>query len=71
MYFLRKIILHFPSKGKISYFTEKDTIFPDNTRKIIFQRDLFWKDHLFGVFEKEISSIQIIQKERSYFSTIF
>ena len=54
MYFFRKIIFHFPSKEKISYFPEKNTIFPDNTRKILFQRSVFWKDHLFGSFEENI-----------------
>ena len=34
MYFLRKIIFHFPSEGK-------KNIFPHNTRKIIFKRDFF------------------------------
>ena len=54
MYFLRKIIFHFPSKVKISYFPEKNTIFPDNTKKMIFQWDFFLKDHLFGAFEEII-----------------
>ena len=34
MYFLRKIIFHFPSKEKISCFWEKrNTVFPDITKK--------------------------------------
>ena len=38
MYFLRKIFFYFPSKEKISYFREKrNTIFPDITKKIIFE----------------------------------
>ena len=37
MYFLRKINFYFPSKEKISCFLEKNTSFPDNTRKIMFQ----------------------------------
>ena len=53
MYFLRKIIFHFPFKEKISYFPE-NTIFRDNTRKILFQRNFFWKDCLFGAFEENI-----------------
>ena len=40
--FLRKIIFHFPSGGKI-IFLGKRNIFPDNTRKIIFQRNFFGK----------------------------
>ena len=54
MYSLRKIVFHFPSKEKISYFPEKKNISPDNTRKIKFQLDFFWKDHLFGAFEESI-----------------
>ena len=53
MYFLRKIIFYFPSKEKI-YFAEKNTIFPDNTRNIIFQRDFFWQYYLFRAFEENI-----------------
>ena len=44
MYFLRETIFHFPTKEKISYFREKrNTIFPDITKKIIFQCDFFGK----------------------------
>ena len=49
MYLLRKIIIHF-----LSMFFGKNTIFPDNKRNIIFQRDYFWKDHIFGAFEENI-----------------
>ena len=44
----------FLPKKKYHIFREKNTIFPDNTRKIIFQRDFFWKDYLFGAFEENI-----------------
>ena len=60
MYFLKRVIPHFPSKEKISYFRGKElsgkrnTIFLDNTRKIIFQCNFFLKDHLFRTFEKNI-----------------
>ena len=54
MSFLRKIIFHFPSKKKYHIFWRKSTTFPDNTRKIIFQRDFFRKDQLFAVFEENI-----------------
>ena len=54
MYFLRKIIFRFPPKEKISYFPQKNTIFPDNTRKTLFQRNFFWKDRLFGTFEENV-----------------
>ena len=53
MYFLRKIIFHFPSKEKISYFPEKNTIFPVNTRKIIFQHNFFEKSIFSEHLEKE------------------
>ena len=54
MYFLKKIVSHFAPKEKISCFREKNTIFPDNTRKIKSQRNPFWKDHLFRTFEENI-----------------
>ena len=60
MYFLRKMIVRFPSKEKISCFWEKNTIFPDNTRKIMFQRNLF---------EKTISSGHL--NKISYFHVFF
>ena len=44
----------FCPKKKYHIFRGKDTIFPDNTRKTIFQGDFFWKYHLFGVFEENI-----------------
>ena len=50
--FLRKIIFHFPSGGKI-IFLGKRNIFPDNTRKIIFQRNFFGKTIFSGRLEKE------------------
>ena len=54
MYFLRKVISHFLPNEKISCFREKNTVFPDNTRKIMSQRGPFWKDHLFRKFEENI-----------------
>ena len=54
MYFLKKVASHFPPKEKISCFREKNTIFPDNARKIMPQRNHFWKDHLFRAFEGNI-----------------
>ena len=53
MYFLRKSIFYFPPKWKI-YFREKNTIFPDNTRKIVFQCDFFGKTIFQNIWEKEI-----------------
>ena len=54
MYFLRKATSHFLPREKISCFREKNTIFPDNTRKIMCRRGPFWKDHLFRKFEENI-----------------
>ena len=59
MYFLRKIIFHFLSKGKISYFPEKNTIFPDSTRKTIFKRDFLFGKTIFSGYLKEISYFHI------------
>ena len=64
MYFLRKIIFHFPSKEKISYFPAKKYHF-SSERKIIFQLNDFWKDHLFGAFEENISYFHVFFWERS------
>ena len=41
MYFLREVIAGFLAKGKISFFREKNTIFQDNTRKIMSRRGPF------------------------------
>ena len=41
MYFLRKAASNFLPREKISCFREKNTIFPDNTRKIMCRRDPF------------------------------
>ena len=66
LYFLRKIIFHFPSKEKTSYFPEKYAIFPGNTRKILYQGDFFRKGNLIGAFEKNII-VSCIFWERSSF----
>ena len=65
MYFLRKIIFHFPTKEKI-YFPEKNTIFPDNTRKIIFQCD-FFGNTILSEHLKKISYFHVFFWERSSF----
>ena len=72
MYFLRTAVFHFLPRKKRSCFREKNTIFPDNTRKIMCRYGTFWKDHIFRTYfrKKEISSFLIIQ-ERSYSSAIF
>ena len=68
MYFLRKIIFDFPPKGKLSCFRgKKNTIFPNNTRKIIFQCNFFEKT-IFSEHLKKISYFQVFfWRERSSF----
>ena len=66
MYFLRKTVFHFLPREKRSCFWEKNTIFPDNTRKIMCGRVPFWKGHLFRKFEENII-FPCIFKERSSF----
>ena len=52
MYFLGKVAPHFLPREKISYFRKKNSIFPDNTRKLICWRSPFSKGHLFRNFEE-------------------
>ena len=66
MYFLRKTVVHFLPKEKISCFWGKNTISPDNTRKIMCRHGPFWKDHLFRKFEENII-FPCIFSERSSF----
>ena len=66
MYFPRKAVFHFLPREKRSCFREKNTIFPDNTRKIMCRRGPFWKDHLFRGPEENII-FPCIFKERSSF----
>ena len=61
MYFLRKIIFHFPSKEYDHIFGDKNTIFPDNTRKIIFQCNIFGKAILSEHSEKENMVFRAVQ----------
>ena len=64
----------FPRKGRLSLsaqwkkimFLGKNTIFPDNTRKIMCWCGPFWKDHLFRGTEENII-FPCIFKERSSF----
>ena len=52
----------FPGKGRLLLsaqwkkimFSGKNTIFPDNTRKIMCRRGTFWKDHIFRRLEENI-----------------
>ena len=55
MYFLRKTVFHLLPREKISCFRGKNTIFPDNTRKIMCRCGLFWKDHLFRMFVENVT----------------
>ena len=66
--FLIKIIFfHFPSKEKISYFIEKrNTIFPDITKKIVFEAEFFRKT-IFSKHLKKTSYLQVFFWERSSF----
>ena len=52
-FFFEKDHLPFSVKVKIIFLGKKNMIFPTNTRKMIFQRDFFLKDHLLGRLEKE------------------
>ena len=54
MYFLKKAASHFLPREKMSFFREKNTIFPDDTRKIMCRRGPFWNDHLFWKVEENI-----------------
>ena len=55
MYFLRKIFFYFPSKEKISYFREKrNTIFPDITKKIIFEWQFLERPSFQKMWRKKI-----------------
>ena len=51
--FLEKGHPSLPAQGK-NMFLGKNTIFPDNTRKIMSRRGPSWKDHLFRTFEENI-----------------
>ena len=51
--FLEKGHPSLPAQGK-NMFLGKNTIFPDNTRKITSRRGPSWKDHLFRTFEENI-----------------
>ena len=42
------------SREKTPHFREKNTTFPQSTRKIISQRDALWNDNLFRLFEENI-----------------
>ena len=65
MYFLLgKAVFRFLPRAKRSCFREKNTIFPDNARKIMCRH--LWKDHIFRRPEENIIFPRIF-KERSSF----
>ena len=66
MYFLRKIIFHFPSRKYMIFSRKLNEIFPDDTRKIIFQRNVFGKATLLEHLKK-ISYFHVLFWERSSF----
>ena len=68
MYFLRKIIFHFPSKEELLYFREKNTIFPDNTRNIIFQCNflLLERPYFRGIYRKYHISMYFFWERLSF-----
>ena len=53
VFFKRKIIFHFPSGGKIIFSRKRNIIFPDNTRKMKFQRNFLEKTIFSGRLGKE------------------
>ena len=66
IYFLGKTVFRFLPDEKRSCSLKKNTIFPDNIRKITCQHGPFWKDHLFGGPEENIR-FPCIFLERSFF----
>ena len=59
--------LSFSVREKIPCFREKNTTFPDSTKKIISQLDPFWEDHLFRTFKENIIFSCIFFLERLSF----
>ena len=54
MYFFREILSFiFRLKNKIIFSGKRNIVFPDNTRKILFQCDFFGKTIFSGRLEKE------------------
>ena len=53
VFFLKKIIFHFPPKVKVIFLRKRNMIFPNNTKKIIFQREFFGETIFSGRLEKE------------------
>ena len=68
MYFLRKIIFHFLSKEKISYFPKKKIPSFQIYKKDHIPARFFWKDHVFGAFEENIKFHVFVEKDHLSFS---
>ena len=67
MCFPRKTVFRFLLREKRSCFWEKNTIFPDNTRKIMCRCDTLWKDHIFRRSEEYHISVYFLRKIISHF----
>ena len=52
--FFEKDHLLFSVYRKNIFSGKRNAVFPDDTRKIMFLCDVFWKTHLFRKFEKTI-----------------
>ena len=63
-------------KNKIIFSGKRNIIFPDNTRKIIFQCDFFgktifsniWKKKIWEIFQKIFFSVQCYQRPKHYWN---
>ena len=71
MYFLRKIIFHFPSKEKISYFLEKTPpIFPDLQERS-YSSAIFFGKTIFSGHLKKISYFHVFFWRKIIFHFLF
>ena len=65
MYLFEKCDISFSGlKNKIIFSGKRNSIFPDNTSKIIFQWNCFWKDHISRTFPENIIFLCIFFWER-------
>ena len=67
MYFLRKIIFHFPSKEKISYFLEKEIPSFQMPQERSYSSAIFFGNTIFSGHLKKISYFHVFFWERSFF----
>ena len=70
MYFLGKVVFHFLPNEKRPCFRGKNSIFPDNTRKIMFQRNFFGKTIFSGRPEKENMVFRAVLQVQKRFSIL-